>query len=225
MSAVIDEPLTEQKPLLKFRTAAELVHHLGDIPLSRIRLHPPIGTATEADLIRAEKPVCELIDGILVEKAMGYFESRLGFILGAIINDWLRVNPIGYVMGEGALTRMQSGNVRVPDVSFVRWERLDEQRVPRDPICHVIPNLAVEVLSATNTHREIERKRQQFFDSGVELVWIIEPELMTVEVWSSPKICHVADRRDVLDGGDVLPGFQISIEDLFRQADGNPAAM
>lgn len=201
-------------------TLADLVQRLGDVPLARIRLQPPPGTATEDDVLRAGKPWCELIDGVLVEKAMGYFEGRLAFMLGVFIEEWLKLNPIGYAHGEGALTRLEYGNVRVPDVSFVNWNRVADHRVPRDPICGVSPNLAVEVLSKTNTHREIERKRQEYFEAGVDLVWIIEPELVTVEVWTSAKECRILDRHDVLDGGAVLPGFRLPIQEWFDRAEG-----
>src|SRR5215468_1891250 len=64
---------------------AELVEQLGDIPLERIRMRPPPGTATEADVLAAleapRKRICELIDGVLVEKPMGYTESILASYL------------------------------------------------------------------------------------------------------------------------------------------------
>lgn len=216
MSAVLEQPR------LRRRSLAEVLRELGDIPPSRIRVDPPIGTATEDDLILSGKPVCELIDATLVEKAMGFFEGRIAFVLAFLIEQWLADKDLGFVNGEGAFTRMEHGNVRVPDVSVFRWDRVGTHRVPKDPICGVVPNLAIEVLSRENTHQEIERKRQEYFASGVELVWIIEPELQTVEIWTSARDCHIADRRDVLDGGRVLPGFQLSIAELFSRAEGNP---
>jgi hypothetical protein len=67
-----------------FTTAAEMHDHLGGIPLERIRVVPPAGWATEADLLRvldSENRICELVDGVLVEKTIGYFESRLAVAL------------------------------------------------------------------------------------------------------------------------------------------------
>ena len=61
-------------------TLAELLHRLGDVPLDRIRLRPPPGTATEEDVLRArdsvQKRLCELVERVLVEKAMGTRESQ-----------------------------------------------------------------------------------------------------------------------------------------------------
>ncbi len=222
MSTTLLDPPLEATTRHSTETLADLVHRLGDVPLSRIRLYPAPGTATEEDVITASRPTPELIDGVLVDRAMGFFESRLGLILGFFIEKWLESNPFGFTNGDGALTRMMYGNVRVPDVSFIRWERTTDHRVPRDPVCGIAPNLAVEVLSPSNTHREIERKRQEYFDAGVELVWIVESELMTVEVWSSAKECRILDRNDTLNGGTVLPGFQLSIQAWFDRAQGNP---
>jgi Uma2 family endonuclease len=201
-------------------TLADLVYRLGDIPLARIRMHPPPGTATEDDVTTAGRPNCELVDGVLVERAMGYFEGRLALILAVILENWLEQNSIGYCNGEGALTRLEFGLVRIPDLSFVRWERLADRTVPRDPICGTSPNLAVEVLSSGNTKAEIDRKRDEYFRAQVELVWIADPKTRTVEVWSSPKDCRVLEETDALDGGTVLPGFRLSIAEWFRRAEG-----
>jgi Uma2 family endonuclease len=213
---LLSEPQTSPE------TLADLVHRLGDIPLERIRMHPAPGTATEDDVIAVPRPHCELVEGVLVERAMGYFESRLATILVVYLENWLAANNIGYCNGDGALTRLQFGLVRVPDVSFVRWERTKDRTVPRDPICGISPNLAVEILSRSNTHREIERKRQEYFDSAVELVWIADPDTKSVEVWSTARDCKIRTVDDDLDGGQVLPGFQLSIREWFQRAEGVP---
>jgi Uma2 family endonuclease len=212
------------EPLTSTETVADLVHRLGDIPLERIRMHPAPGTATEDDVISVPRPSCELVEGVLVERARGYFEGRLAFLLGAIIEEWLKSNPIGFCNGEGGYLRLEFGLVRIPDVAFTRWERTRDDKVPRDPICGVSPNLAVEVLSRTNTRREMDRKRQEYFDAAVELVWIVNPETMTVEVWSTARDCKILGIDDVLDGAGVLPGFQLSIREWFQRAEGPPTA-
>ena len=199
---------------------ADLVHRLGDVALVRIRLHPAPGTAIEDDLLTTAEPACELADGVLVEQPMGYFEGRLAAILLVLIEDWLAANDIGYCNGEGAWTRLQEGLVRIPDLSFVRWERTTDHRVPRDPICGIVPNLAVEILSPANSHREMERKRYEYFEAGVELLWIVDPQATTVAVWSTVKECRILDAADELDGGNVLPGFRTSIREWFDRAEG-----
>ena len=101
---------------------ADVRAHVGDVPLERIRTFPPPGMATEADALN--QPVCELIDGILVEKPIGAYESVLALFLATEINNHLATNPIGFVTGEQGPYRLVPRRMRVPDVAFVRWDRL-----------------------------------------------------------------------------------------------------
>src|SRR5260370_17828780 len=81
----------------------DLIAHLGDIPPERIRMHPPPGTATEKDLLRLverDKVLCELIDGVLVEKVMGAKEGGLGMWIGYHIERYLEQNDIGTTFGS-----------------------------------------------------------------------------------------------------------------------------
>lgn len=108
-------------------TLADLVHRLGDIPLHRIRMQPPPGTATEFDLVAAgdcrEKRLCELVDGVLVEKDMGAFESFLaGIVIQCINNDdrpKLTIRKIGKEIVIRAQTAFTTSR---PDYHFLaRW--------------------------------------------------------------------------------------------------------
>src|SRR4051812_33822569 len=84
---------------------AELVHRLGDIPLERIPAVPHPGSATEADVLRrpgGEKRLYELVDGVLVEKPMGFYESILAAFLISRLEAYLQSNPIGLVLGADA---------------------------------------------------------------------------------------------------------------------------
>ena len=207
-------------PAVAEDTLADLVHRLGDLPLVRIRVQPAIGTAREDDLVLLEKPVCELVDGVFVDLAMGYYESRLAAVLIFFIESWLTDHRLGYCNGEGAPVRLERGLVRLPDVSFTSWDRVPDGQVPQTPICEIVPNLAVEILSAGNTLAEMERKRHEYFEASVEQVWIVHPSKRTVEVWSSPKDCHILDETEVLTAGTLLPGFQLKLTDWFGRADG-----
>ena len=85
----------------------ELIDYLG-VPARRIRLHPPPGTATEDNVLRVQ-PWCELIDGILVERALGWYESRLGALLIHYIEDFLELHDLGFVLGANGMMRLQIG--------------------------------------------------------------------------------------------------------------------
>lgn len=142
-------------------TAADMQEQLGGIPLDRIRMVPPPGTATEEDVVAVHArtgQLCELVDGILVEKVMGYRESRLAVVLGHFIETYLDARPLGSVAGADGMLRLFPGMVRIPDLSFIPWERFPERKLPRQPIPPIAPDLAVEVLSKGNTDREMQRK-------------------------------------------------------------------
>jgi Uma2 family endonuclease len=205
----------------EIETVADLLREWG-VDASRIRLHPALGTATESDVIEIHdrtKRLYELTQGVLVEKVTGYYESRLASILGYFIEVFLTQHNLGIVVGADGFLRLGLGLVRIPDLSFTRWERLPNRQVPRQPIPDLVPNLAVEVLSVSNTRTEMERKRREYFDAGVELVWQIDPDERTCEVFSSPDDSAVIGIDGTVDGGTVLPGFQLSLREFFTRAD------
>ncbi len=81
-----------------------------------------------------------------------------------------------------------------------------------------MPDLAVEVVSPSNSADEIDQKLTDYFDNGVKLVWVIHPESGHVYVYDSPRGCLRLERADSLDGGDVLPGLELKIDTLFAVA-------
>ena len=161
------------------RTVADLLHDLGDVSPSRVLLHPALGTATEEDVIRlegsAEKRLCELIDGVLVEKAMGYTESVLALAIADCLRRFVVPRNLGIVSGESGMIKLFPRIVRIPDVAFVAWDRVPGGKMPTRPIPELVPNLAVEVLSQSNTAAEMSLKLQHYFSAGVELVCLVEP--------------------------------------------------
>jgi Uma2 family endonuclease len=202
---------------------AELVERLGGIPLERIRFRPPPGTATEDDVIAAleapRKRLCELIDGVLVEKPMGYSESVLATVLGAALFSFVRPRNLGLVTAPDGTMRLWSGRVRMPDVAFTSWDRMPGRRRPAKPIPDLAPDLAVEILSRSNTPAEMRLKRQDYFTAGVQLVWEVDPEARTVSVYAAPDGPTMLNETDTLDGGSVLPGFALPLRDLFGELD------
>lgn len=202
-------------------TVADMLRHLGGIPPQRIRMYPPPGTATEQDVLDAKARIgriCELIDGVLVEKTMGYYESLLAGILIHLLNGFLETHPLGVVLGEAGTLRILPNQVRIPDVSFIRWERFPNRQLPREPIPAVAPDLAVEVLSDANTEAEMRSKLDDYFRAGVQLVWCIDPRSRTATVHRSADQISVVREDEQLDGGSVLPGFKLLLGDLFRRA-------
>jgi Uma2 family endonuclease len=203
-------------------TVADLLEYLGGIPPARIRLHPPPGTATEQDVLDVQARtdrLCELVDGVLVEKAMGFRESFLAAAIITILWSFVKRRKLGLVTGADGMMWLASGLVRIPDVAFVSWERLPGRRILSEPIPDLAPDLAVEVLSPGNTPGEMARKRQEYFAAGVRLVWIVDPEARMVAVYTEPEQCTVLQEAQTLAGDPVLPGFRLPLRRLFAELD------
>jgi Uma2 family endonuclease len=80
-----------------------------------------------------------------------------------------------------------------------------------------VPDLAVEVLSEGNTAKEMSDKLADYFDAGVRLVWYIDPRDRTVQVFTRPDSPQVLHEHDTLTGGEVLPGFTLSLKEFFQE--------
>jgi Uma2 family endonuclease len=200
------------------RTAADLWKRLGGIPLERIWIQPPPGMATVKDVVDAEeheKRLCELVDGTLVEKAMGFDEARIATQLAYLINAYLDEDDLGICVGADGMMRIAPGLVRIPDVSFISWGRLPGRESPKDPVPDLAPDLAVEILSEGNTPAEMKRKVGEYFDAGVQLVWLIDPRKRTARVYSAPNRSILIRAARSLDGGEILPGFAIGLAELL----------
>jgi Uma2 family endonuclease len=201
-------------------TMADLLYQLGDIPAARVRMRPFPGTATEQDVIDIDDrggPLCELVDGTLVEKPMGVYESWVATQLIYFIGSYLKEHPIGIVTGSDGFFKLFPKIVRGPDVTFVRLEHLPGGRVPRDPIPSIAPTLPIEVLSPSNTKREMNRKLQEYFSAGAELVWYIDPKTKSAVAYTSPDQKVNIEPDGVLSGSTVLPGFELSLRELFAE--------
>jgi Uma2 family endonuclease len=113
------------------------------------------------------------------------------------------------------MIRMPANLVRIPDVAFFRWKRFPRRELPDEGAPEIAPDLAVEVVSKSNTPREMERKLGEYFGAGVKLVWFIDPQARTATVYTSPTRSRVLTVDDSLDGGKVLPGFSLAVSSLF----------
>ncbi len=201
------------------KSIAELLEELGGIDPRRVPLNPPPGKATEDDVVRIQERsgrLFELVDGVLVEKIMGFPESVLGLEFGSILRDFARRHDLGIVAGADGAMRLMPGLVRIPDVSFIAWGRLPVRgKVPDEPIAGLAPDLAVEVLSKGNTPGEMARKLKEYFLTGVRLVWFVDRKKRTVEVFTSPDQARLLTEEQTLDGGDVLPGLALPLKQVF----------
>ena len=200
---------------------SDILMDLGNIPAHRVRSEPKPGTATVEDLLRVNSQggMCELVDGALVEKAMGWRESLIAIALGRIISEFVLARNLGLVSGPDGFMRILRTQVRGPDVAFVSWDRLPGGKVPEERVPELVPDLAVEVLSEGNTYAEMARKRREYFHAGVRQVWMIDIEERTVAVYSDITKHELFGETQSLSGGEILPGLEISLTALFGELD------
>lgn len=160
----------------------------------------------------------ELIEGEIVQmsKLGGLHGLIAGNVFGFLWN-YARENQLGYVTAAETgyiLARRPDGrdSVRGLDVGFIRNERLPDG-MPQGHI-PLAPDLAVEVVSEGNTAPNLHSKVLELQAAGTPLIWLIYPETRTVVVQTG-NTAHTLTAEDVLDGGDVLPGFSLPIRQLF----------
>lgn len=204
---------------IESETFADVLHRIGDVPLDRILAHPAPGEATPADVLRLcdgePKRLCELLDGVLVEKAMGHRESRLAVWLAIQIGKFLEANPLGILTGADGPYSLEEEQIRFPDVAFISWDNIPPNADPNTPMPDWTISLAVEAISPGNTRGEMKRKLKDYFAAGVELVWYLYPIERVIRVYTSEDDCQMLTDADELEGGNVLPGFRVSVQELF----------
>jgi Uma2 family endonuclease len=200
-------------------TAVSLAANFGAIPLERIWTHPAPGEATEEDVIEIcdhHDRLCELIDGVLVEKTVGYRESLLAFNLARLLGNFVAEHNLGIVLGADGLTRLRPGQIRIPDAAFISLQRIPDRQLPDQPFWDRGLDLAVEVTSHGNTPQEMKRKLADYFAAGVRAVWYVYPKSREVVVYSSPTESVTIQENGTLDGTPVLPGFTLPLVKLFE---------
>jgi Uma2 family endonuclease len=145
----------------------------------------------------------------------GFRHGRIACTVAGLVRSFVVTHNLGVVTGAetGFQIASDPDTVRAPDVAFVCRERIPE--------CEPIgffpgsPDLAVEILSPNDTAGDVLAKTQDWLDAGCRAVWVVDPQTMTVTVYRSRKEVQVLTRQDDLEGGDLLPGFRVSVESLF----------
>lgn len=205
----------------RIKTLADLLQRLGGVPLERILFQPSPGTATPRDVLdiqQREGKRCELVAGVLVEKACGFREAALIAHLTGLLNRSVLPGDLGILTGPDGALELLPDLVRTPDLAFTRWDRLPGRRRPEALISRIVPNLAIEVLSNSNSTGEMAVKRQDYFVSGVEMLWEIDPDHRTVaNLDFGEGVSTMLRMGDALTGGTVLPGFSLSLMELFAE--------
>jgi Uma2 family endonuclease len=159
---------------------------------------------------------CELLRGEL--KMMSPAGSRHGWIIseiGGVLRDFVNPRSLGVVFGAetGFLIGRNPDTVRAPDVAFVTAARVPEE-LP-EGFFPGPPDLAVEVLSPGDRASEVLAKVQDWLQTGVRAVWVVDPKSKTVTVYHNRQKITILSPGDELTGDDLLPGFRLAVADLF----------
>lgn len=158
----------------------------------------------------------ELLGGIICEMPPpkplhNYIVSQLVYALTAFI----KANPLGWIFGDLTSYRLSDHDELIPDVSVI----LGKPDLNLTEYFDFAPDLAVEVVSPTNTPRQLMQKIETYIQYGTRLVWVIYPQEKVVEIWRSAGddglYKRTLHKTDVLTGDDVLPQFTMPITELF----------
>lgn len=161
----------------------------------------------------------EVVGDDYVEKpAMGAVETFLASLLQTVLGAYVRTNGLGRVFSETLFSfRPAVDRDYRPDLAFVsagRWPL--ERRIPRRVnALPVAPDLVIEVVSPSNEAGEVIAKLDAYFRGGVRRAWVIYPDSAKVYDYASPTEVEVKGPGDALDGGELLPGFRLAVDEFF----------
>lgn len=160
----------------------------------------------------------EVINGERVEVAgMAAYAGSLASILAGMINQIAMPKKLGIAVMEVLFDFGPGRSHRRPDVAYMKWDRWQSQPNPQQdpPAWKMAPNLAIEMISPSNTAEEIQLKIIDYFEAGVELVWVFYPRQECCQVNESLNASVILHRGDELSAGSILPAFRIKLTDLF----------
>ncbi|TAD88169.1 MAG: Uma2 family endonuclease [Oscillatoriales cyanobacterium] len=161
----------------------------------------------------------EIVNGELID--MGNSGAKHGYvcsILMILLGGYVHIQKLGAMFDSSTAFKMKSGNKRSPDVSFMAKERLQGLDDIPDGFLEGAPDLAVEILSPSNTVAEIHDKLVEYFENGSRLVWVINPKEKYVLVYrSSQEPDRLLKSTDSLDGEEIVSGFTLPVAELFQK--------
>jgi Uma2 family endonuclease len=143
--------------------------------------------------------------------------------LASLLLTYLNIHALERGVGR-AVTEMlfdlgaKVDRSRRPDVAFVSYDRWPQSRlIPRINAWPLVPDLAVEVVSPSNTFEEVIEKMQEYFQAGVRLVWVVIPGRQVVYSYTTPTAVRIVTRENELTAEPVLPDFRLPLTKLFEE--------
>ncbi len=160
---------------------------------------------------------CELIEGEIVHMSPpGGMHGVVGGALLGLLGAYVRKQRLGVLVAAetGFVVSRSPDTVLAPDGAFVRRDRIQAAGIPRAYFTEA-PALVWEVVSPGDTVSEVAAKMRRWLQFGVELAWVVDPVGRTVTVYRAADDIRVLTEKDVLDGENVVPGFECQIAELF----------
>ena len=159
----------------------------------------------------------ELVKGELRKMPPAGFEHGIRAAkIGRHLDVYVEQHQLGYVCGAETGFRISRNpdTVRAPDAAFVRQASIEQQGIERG-YWEGAPDLAVEVISPNDTDTEVSEKVEEWLTAGCTMVWVINPRQETVAVYRAAEAVSILSGDDVLEGGDVVEGFQCRVQQIF----------
>jgi Uma2 family endonuclease len=154
----------------------------------------------------------ELVEGNIVVMSPSDYESEeVGTEFAALLRNWVRPRQLGRVVGSSAGFRLPNSDLRAPDVSFVRAQRLKRST---EDYAELVPDLVVEVKSKTDSVDKLRQKIQEFISLGAQIGILINPKTRTLEVYRVGKT-EILQDGDILTLPDLLPGWEVAISEIW----------
>jgi Uma2 family endonuclease len=188
--------------------------------MSSAHATPAVWTAEMLERMPDDGRRRELIRGELIEMSPPNFRhGRVVIRLGSRLEAHADEHDLGEVCADaGWIFEHDPDTVLGPDLSFVLKSRLDQ--VNEEGFARTFPDLAIEVLSPSNTAGEMMRKVEIYFRCGVSAVWIVEPKRQLAEIHRKGQPVIRLGLDDALEDQELLPGFSLTLRDLFRRTRG-----
>ena len=157
----------------------------------------------------------ELVDGELVDMDGKPRHGRITLRIGRLVSNYVDNASLPLDVGVSAGFAMGGYTLRFPDVHVTSWERMAEydELAPGWP--RFAPDVAIEVVSPSNTPAELARKAEEYFANGTRAMWIADPDPRTVKIRRPGVEDEVYGLDDTLTGDPEIPGFSCAVADIF----------
>jgi Uma2 family endonuclease len=175
---------------------------------------------TPADVLRRpdKGKGFELINGELRELNVSTKSSYIAGEAFYRIRNYLNSHPLGWAFPEGTgfVCFEDDNRMRKADTAFIRTDRLTADQFDANGYCPVCPDFVVEVVSPNDLAYDVNEKRNEWLESGAQLVWVIDPEDETVHAYRADGSVTLFRKPDTLTAEPILPGFACPVSELFR---------